>query len=102
MEKITKIKNCIQVLKSRNLSLKGKVLIIKTFLISQIGYELEMNGIPKNIEKDINKLLWDFLWDWKQPLVNRQTMCFNLDSGGVNMINLRQFIGAKQLNLYTK
>ena len=102
MEKITKIKNCIQVWKSRNLSLKGKVLIIKTFLISQIGYELEMNGIPKHIEKDINKLLWEFLWDGKQPLVNRQTMCFNLDSGGVNMINLRQFIEAKQIKFIHK
>ena len=89
MEKITKIKSCIQVWKSRNLSLKGKVLIIITFLISQIGYELEMNGIPKNIEKEINTILWEFLWDGKQPLVNRQTMCLNLDCGGVNMINLR-------------
>ena len=31
MEKITKIKTCTQVRKSRNLSLRGKVLIIKTF-----------------------------------------------------------------------
>ena len=60
MEKITKIKTCIQVWKSRNLSLRGKVLIIKTFLISQIGYELEMNGIPKNKEKEINTLIWNF------------------------------------------
>lgn len=51
MGKITSIKSCIQVWKSRSLSLKGKVLIIKTFLISLIGYELEMNGIPKNVEK---------------------------------------------------
>ena len=35
--------------KQKSVSLKGKVLIIKTFLISQIGYELEINGIPKNI-----------------------------------------------------
>ena len=61
-----------------------------------------MNGIPKNIEKDINKRLWDFLWDGKQPLVNRQTMCFNLNSGGVNMINLRQFIEAKQIKFIHK
>ena len=78
------------------------MLIIKTFLISLIGYELEMNGIPKNIEKEINKILWDFLWDGKQPLVNRQTMCFNLDNGGVNMINLRHFIEAKQIKFIHK
>ena len=53
---MTKIKTCIQVWKSRNLSLRGKVLIIKAFLISQIGYGLGMNGIPKNKEKEINTL----------------------------------------------
>ena len=59
MDKIKKIKNCIQIWKSRDLTFKGKVLIIKTFLVSQINYELEMNSIPKNIMKDIDKILWD-------------------------------------------
>ena len=81
MGKIAKIKNCIQVWKSRNLTLRGKVLIIKTFLISQIGFEIEMKNIPKNVEKEINTLLWDYLWEGKQPLVNRQTMCLNFELG---------------------
>ena len=61
-----------------------------------------MNGIPKNKEKEINTLIWNFLWDGKQQLVNRQTMCLNLDSGGVNMINLRHFIEAKQIKFIYK
>ena len=80
MGKIAKIKSCTQVWKSRNLTLRGKVLIIKTFLISQIGYELEMKGMPRNIEKEINNILWNFLWDGKQPLFNRQTMYLNLNN----------------------
>ena len=51
MGKIAKIKNCFQVWKSRNLTLRGKVLIIKTFLISQIGFELEMKDTPKQCRK---------------------------------------------------
>lgn len=35
MDKINKIKNCIQVWKKRDLTLKGRVLIIKSLLISQ-------------------------------------------------------------------
>ena len=53
-----------------------------------------MKNIPKNVEKEINMLLWDYLWEGKQPLVNRQTMCLNFENGGVNMINLRHFIEA--------
>ena len=55
MEKIKKMKNCIQIRKSRDLTLKGKILIIKSFLILQINYELEIQYIPKNIVKEIDK-----------------------------------------------
>ena len=56
-----------------------------------------MKGMPRNIEKEINNILWYFLWDGKQPLVNKQTMYLNLNNGGINMINLRHFIEAKQI-----
>ena len=102
MEKIKKMKNCIEVWKSRNLTLKGKILIIKTFLISQINYELEMKPIPKNIVKEIDKILWNFLWDGKQPLVNKQTMCLDVENGGLNMINLKTFIEAKHIKIIHK
>ena len=102
MDKIKKMKNCIQIRNSRDLTLKGKLLIIKTFLVSQINYELEMKPIPKNIVKDIDKLLWNFLWNGKQPLVNKQTMCLDAEKGGMNMINLRTFIEAKQIKLIHK
>ena len=99
MEKIKKMKNCIQIWKSRDLTLKGKILIIKTFLISQINYELEMKPIPKNIVKEVDKILWNFLWDGKQPLVNKQTMCLDVENGGLNMINLNTFIEAKHIKI---
>ena len=102
MEKINKMKNCIQVWKSRDLTLKGKVLIIKTFLISQINYEIEMKSIPKNIVKEIDKILWNFLWNGKQPLVNKQTICLEVEKGGLNMINLNTFIQAKHIKIIHK
>ena len=102
MEKIKKMKNCIQVWKSRDLTLKGKVLIIKTFLISQIDYEIEMKSIPKNIVKEIDKILWNFLWNGKQPLVNKQTICLEVKKGGLNMINLNTFIQAKHIKIIHK
>ena len=102
MDKIKKMKNCIQIWKSRDLTLKGKILIIKTFLVSQINYELEMNSIPKNIVKDIDKILWDFLWHGKQPLVNKQTMYLDIGNGGMIMINLTTFIEAKHVKFIHK
>ena len=63
-----------------SLSLRGNVLheIIKTFTISQTGYELEMDSIPKHREKEINTLILEFLWDRKQPIVNRKNYVLNI------------------------
>ncbi|MCG8113315.1 MAG: reverse transcriptase family protein, partial [Candidatus Thiodiazotropha taylori] len=102
LEKINKIKSCIQVWKSRDLTYKGKVLIINTFLLSQIGFLAETVTTPQNIVKEIDKLLWSFLWDDKQPLVNRNTMFLDKSQGGVNMPNIHNLLMSKQIKCIYK
>jgi len=51
LEKIKKIKSCLEVWKTRDLIYKGKVLILKTCIISQINFEIEMRGIPEKYKK---------------------------------------------------
>ena len=102
MEKINKIKNCIQICKSRNLSYVGKVLIIKSLLASQIGFLADIKPVPNNVIKMIESLMWNFLWDNKQPLVNKKTMYLKQTEGGVKMLNLREYIESKQINFMYK
>ena len=102
MEKVNKIKSCIQIWKSRDLSYIGRVLIIKTLLASQIGYLAEIKTVPHNIIKQIESLIWNFLWNNKHPLVNRKTMHLNLEEGGVKMLNLKNFIEAKRIHFIYK
>jgi hypothetical protein len=52
----------MEVWKSRDLTYFGKKLIIKSFVLSVIGYEIEMRGIPVKFEKEINSIIWDFIW----------------------------------------
>jgi hypothetical protein len=51
LEKINKIKSCMEVWKSRDLTYFGKFLIIKSFVLSVIGYEIEMRGIPVKLKR---------------------------------------------------
>jgi hypothetical protein len=39
------MKNCTQIWKNK-LTVKGKTLIVKNLLVSELGYEIEMRGIP--------------------------------------------------------
>ena len=97
LDKINKIKSCIEVWKSRDLTYSGKVLIIKSFVLSVIGYEIEMRGIPLKYEKDINNIIWSFVWDGKTNQVSRAVCCLPKEKGGMDMINLRNFIKSKQI-----
>jgi hypothetical protein len=47
----------MEVWKSRDLTYFGKNLIIKSFVLSVIGYEIEMRGIPVKFEKEINSII---------------------------------------------
>jgi hypothetical protein len=44
---IDKMKNCVHVWKSRNLTYTGKTLIVENLLISLCGYENEIRGTPE-------------------------------------------------------
>lgn len=55
-----------------------------------------MQHIPQYIIKAVEKHIWYLLWE-KQPLVNKQTMFLDAQSGGMNMVNFLQFIQARQI-----
>ena len=99
LEKINKMKNCIKVWKSRDLTFIGKVLVIKTLLLSQIGFLTESLIIAEKFVKEIESLLWSFLWNSKQPVVSRNTMHLSKEFGGVNMPNLRNILMSKQIKV---
>jgi hypothetical protein len=89
---INKMKSCTQVWKTRNLTFKVKTLIAKNFLLAQMGFETEMRGIQEKNKKEVNYLIWKFLWDNKPNQIERTVCCLNINEGGMGMINktLRQ------------
>jgi hypothetical protein len=50
---INKMKSCTQVWKTRNLTIKGKTLIVKNFVLAQMGFETEIRGIPEKYKKEL-------------------------------------------------
>ena len=81
--------------KTRNLSFQGKVLVIKTLMLSVIGFEVECNGIPEKYVKEINSLIWNFLWNGKTNQIERNIVMLNKKRGGLNMIDVGIFYKRK-------
>ena len=88
-------KNIIAQWERRNLSIFGKICIIKTFLASQFIYIMKALVVPDNILKEINTLLFRFLWRKRDcnkkayEKVKRKVMINEIDKGGLNMIDVK-------------
>ena len=94
---IDRMKNCIQVWKSRKLSYKGKTIIVKNLLLSYCGFEIEMKGIPDKFKKEIETLLWDFIWEGKVNQIKRDVCCLDIENGGMSMVNLDSYIDSRRI-----
>ena len=92
--RIESIEKTIQDWSKRDLSIHGKILITKTFLMSQLTYIMQSIGIPESVLKKINTLLYKFVWQRKYSnrrafeKVKRKVMESDYDKGGLNMVNM--------------
>ena len=62
-EKIKKIEIVLNVWSMRALSLKGKVTILKSLIISQMTFLFSVLFVPEYILQKLDKLIFSFLWD---------------------------------------
>ena len=89
-EKIQKMKNTLISWKRRNLTIFGKITIIKSLILPIITFVAQSTCIPPNATKEINKLLFDFIWG-KRDRIKRNIMYQDMLEGGVNMIDIDAF-----------
>ena len=83
--RIQSMGNILNMWESRNLSWKGKVVILKSLVIPQVTHLMSLCYCPDYILEKIDKLLFDFLWSKKTAKVKRGTITANFDSGGLRM-----------------
>ena len=96
---IKKLKSTLTIWSGRDLSFEGKIHIIKSIGISTIMYAIEMKHIEEPYIKEINKLLWNFLWSGKKYMVKREICCLPKSLGGLGMININLLIKVKRIKL---
>ena len=76
--------------------------MVKNFLLPQMGFETEMRGIPEKYKKEVNDLIWKFIWDNKPNQIERNLCCLNINEGGMGMINKDNFVKGKQIKFIYK
>ena len=97
--KLKSIESTLNCWRARNLSLVGKICVIKTLLLPQLLYFFSVLCIklPKSFFKQLNTLLFKFIWNNGSDRVQRQLMCNDFSSGGLRMIDPYSFCLAQKM-----
>ena len=96
IERLDSIKKLINIWSSRGLSIYGKVTIIKSFLIPKFVYICSLLPTPKEVVKELNQLLFKFLWKGTDK-VTRASVINVYEEGGLKMIDMDCMIKSLRL-----
>ena len=97
-EIIDAIKTKLQLWKWRNLTIIGRIQIVKTFVIPLIMYRAGSICIDKDVVTEANRIIFDFIWKGKDK-VKRVSLVGDIKDGGLKAPHLESIIKTHRIML---
>lgn len=72
----------------RDLSLKGKVTVANSLLISLLQFPASMTFTPPQVYDEYRRIITDFLWNGKKSKVAYSTLILPVEQGGLGLMDL--------------
>ena len=72
---------------TRNLTLIGRICIVKTLAISKLVYNTSVFTVPPKFAENVNDNCFTFIWNFKPDKVKRHTLIGPVHKGGLNMVD---------------
>ena len=91
-KKITKCQSLMNDWKGRNLTLIGKVQILKTFILSQFLFVTSVLAMPSRYVNQVNKMILSFLWGGGKVLISQKVLYRNKINGGLEVPDLQKML----------
>ena len=101
--KIKKAMSWIDSWKKRDLTIYGKVTIIKSLVMSQFTYlALPLPRPNQKVLKEMTTMIFQFLWGCKRDKIKRSVIAQPTSNGGIDMFLPEEFILGLKTSLITK
>jgi hypothetical protein len=84
-DRFNKFKTILNIWKSRGLSLKGKVTVLKSVAIPQLLYATSVLYVPDDFITKVDMAISKFIWNDKPPKIKKSTMISRIHEGGLKM-----------------
>ena len=95
--KINKIRQIIYQWRERDLTLIGLIQIIETFITSQFQHIISVIDFPEFYIKQIETIIYNFVWNGKRDKIKRSTLRKRKELGGLKAPDFRCIIQAAKL-----
>ena len=95
------IKNKLSYWNSKYISIKGKVKVVNTFILSKLWYFLEIQDLNNSMLIDLKNIITSFIWKGHKQ-VSYDTLCLPYLKGGLSLPNIQSKMEASRVKWLTK
>jgi hypothetical protein len=95
-DKAKDFKRVLDMWLQRDLSLIGKILILKSLAFSKIIYQSGVMTVPPKFINQITSIAYDFIWNYKPDKIRRKTLISEYEKGGLKMLDIKEFLKAQK------
>lgn len=95
---IKKIQSICSSWSNRNLSLKGKITVINSLLISLLQYQCSSSFVPSRVLKEYKNIATSFLWSGKKSKIAYNNLIQDIPSGGLKLADLETRIHTSHIS----
>ena len=97
--KIAEIKKLIASWSRRQISVPGRITVVKTILLSKLTHLfISLPRLNQASLKDLERTLFNYIWDKKRDRVARCQLIQDYSLGGLRMVHLQSFIESMKLS----
>jgi len=100
--RLEKMKNLLRIWLARDLSLKGKITVLKSLIVSMLLFPMTNITTPEWVIKECNFLFFKFLWNGKPDKIKRDVIIQDIEHGGMKMVNIESMLMAIKANWIRK
>ena len=92
-DKIENIRKLLVSWKKRELTLFGKIVIIKQLAVPKILFSATLLAVPKGIIVELNAMFYEFIWG-KIDKVKRNVLINDYENGGLKMVDIESLFSS--------
>ena len=96
--KIHKMETKLNMWQTRDLTLYGRTMLVKSLGISKFVYAASMLSVPETVVKTVQDRIFKFLWKNKKDKVKRAVIYQPFSHGGVNFPNVHTVVKSLHLS----